>query len=158
MQDNPLLRKENTHRLKAIPFDEIKLEHFMPAFEEGLKIAKAEIEAIKNNPEAPTFENTILAMDNGSVELDYASTVYFNLLGAHSDAEFKALAQKISPMLAEFSSSIATDPKIFERVKAVYDKEVAGKPKPTMPKDLSDKDSLRKAERYRLIERSYKSF
>ena len=158
MQDNPLLRKENTHRLKAIPFDEIKLEHFMPAFEEGLKIAKAEIEALKNNPEAPTFENTILAMDNGSVELDYASTVYFNLLGAHSDAEFKALAQKISPMLAEFSSSIATDPKIFERVKAVYDKEVAGKPKPTMPKDLSDKDSLRKAERYRLIERSYKSF
>ncbi|MCB5259790.1 MAG: M3 family metallopeptidase [Candidatus Cloacimonetes bacterium] len=158
MQDNPLLRKENDHRLKAIPFDEIKLEHFMPAFEEGLRIAKADIEAIKNNPEQPTFENTILAMDMSGVELDYASTVYFNLLGAHSNAEFKALAQKISPMLAEFSSSIATDPKIFERVKAVYEQEVAGKSQPNLPSDIDDKETMRKAERYRLIERSYKSF
>lgn len=158
MQDNPLLRKVNDHRLKAIPFDEIKLEHFMPAIEEGLKIARTEIEEIKNNPEAPTFENTILAMDLGANELNYASTVYFNLLGAHSDAQFKALAQKISPMLAEFSSSIATDPKIFARVKAVYDQEVDGKPKPELPKDMNDKDALRKAERYRMIERRYQSF
>ncbi|MCB5266116.1 MAG: M3 family metallopeptidase [Candidatus Cloacimonetes bacterium] len=158
MQVNPLLRKENTHRLKAIPFDEIKLEHFMPAIEEGLKIARREIEKLKNNPEAPTFENTILPLDNGGVELDYATTVYFNLLSAHSDNEFKALAQKISPMLAEFGSSIATDPKIFERVKAVYDAEVLNKPKPTVPKDFSDKEALKKAERYRLIERKYKSF
>lgn len=158
MQDNPLLRNENTHRLKAIPFHEIKLEHFLPAFEEALKIARAEFEVLKNNPEAPTFENTILAMDLGAVELDYASTVYFNLLGAHSDAEFKALAQKISPMLAEFGSSINTDPKIFQRVKAVYDNEVAGKAKPTLPKDMNDKDAIRAAERYRMIERRYKGF
>jgi len=158
MQDNPLLRKENTHRLKVIPFDEIRLEHFMPAFEEGLKIARAEIEELKNNPEPATFENTILPLDNGGVELEYAATVYFNLLGAHSDAEFKALAQKLSPMLAEFSSSIATDPKIFARVKAVYDAEVAGKPKPSLPKDMADTEALKKAERYRLIERKYESF
>jgi peptidyl-dipeptidase Dcp len=158
MQDNPLLCKENTHRLKAIPFDEIKLEHFMPAFEEGLKIARAEIEELKNNPEPATFENTILPLDNGGVELEYAATVYFNLLGAHSDAEFKALAQKLSPMLAEFSSSIATDPKIFARVKSVYDAEVADKPKPSLPKDMSDTQALKKAERYRLIERKYESF
>lgn len=158
MQNNPLLRKEHTHRLKAIPFDEIKLEHFMPAVEEGLKIAKAEIEELKKNSEAPNFENTILPLDNGAVELDYATTVYFNLLSAHSDAEFKALAQKISPMLAEFGSSIATDPKIFERVKAVYDAEVKDQPKPKVPKDFSDKAALKKAERYRLIERKYKSF
>ncbi|MDI3503602.1 MAG: peptidyl-dipeptidase Dcp [Candidatus Cloacimonadota bacterium] len=158
MQDNPLLRKENTHRLKAIPFDEIKLEHFMPAFEEGLKIAKAEIEELKNNPEPPTFENTILPLDNGGRELEYAATVYFNLLGAHSDAKFKALAQKISPMLAEFSSSIATDPKIFARVKAVYEAEVAGQEKPAIPEDISDKEALKKAERYRLIERKYQGF
>lgn len=91
---NPLLRKENPHRLKAIPFDEIKLEHYMPAIEEGLRIARAEIEALKNDPEAPTFENTILPLEDGAQELDYASTVYFNLLGAHSDAEFKALAKR----------------------------------------------------------------
>lgn len=155
---NPLLRKENPHRLKAIPFDEIKLEHYMPAIEEGLRIARAEIEALKNDPEAPTFENTILPLEDGAQELDYASTVYFNLLGAHSDAEFKALAQKISPMLAEFSSQIATDPKIFARVKAVYDSEVADKPKPTLPFDMNDKKAIKAAERYRLIERSYKGF
>jgi Zn-dependent oligopeptidase len=158
MQNNPLMRKENTHRLKAIPFDEIKLEHYMPAIEEGLRIARAEIEEIKNNPEAPTFENTIMAMDNGGDMLEYAATVYFNLLGAHSDAEFKALAQKISPMLAEFGSSISTDPKIFARVKAIYEAEVEGKPAPELPKDFSDKEALKKAERYRLIERKYQGF
>ncbi len=158
MQNNPLMRKENTHRLKAIPFDEIKLEHYMPAIEEGLRIARAEIEEIKNNPEAPTFENTIMAMDNGGEMLEYAATVYFNLLGAHSDAEFKALAQKISPMLAEFGSSISTDPKIFARVKAIYEAEVEGKPAPELPKDFSDKEALKKAERYRLIERKYQGF
>lgn len=152
------MRKENTHRLKAIPFDEIKLEHYMPAIEEGLRIARAEIEEIKNNPEAPTFENTIMAMDNGGEMLEYAATVYFNLLGAHSDAEFKALAQKISPMLAEFGSSISTDPKIFARVKAIYEAEVEGKPAPELPKDFSDKEALKKAERYRLIERKYQGF
>lgn len=155
---NPLLRKENPHRLKAIPFDEIKLEHFMPAFEEALRIARAEIETMKNNPEPPSFENTIMALEDGGTELDYASTVYFNLLGAHSDAEFKALAQKISPMLAEFSSSIATDPKIFERVKAVYDQEVKGKPQPQLPGDINDKEAIKAAERYRLIDRRYKGF
>jgi Zn-dependent oligopeptidase len=155
---NPLLRKDNPHRLKAIPFDEIKLEHFMPAFEEALKIARKEIDDLRNNPEAPTFENTIMFLDDQGEELEYASSVYFNLLGAHSDAEFKALAQKISPMLAEFNSSIATDPKIFERVKAVYDAEVAGKPRPTLPKDMNDKEAIKKAERYRLIERRYKGF
>lgn len=158
MQDNPLLRKDNPHRLKAIPFDEIKLEHYMPAIEEGLKLAKSQIEEIKNNPEAPTFENTILAMENAGRELEYATTVYFNLLGAHSDKEFKALAQKISPMLAEYNTSIATDPLIFARVKAVYEAEVASKPKPELPKTMKDKEAIKKAERYRLIETSYKGF
>lgn len=158
MQDNPLLRKENPHRLEAIPFDEIRLEHYMPAIEKGLEIAKKEVEELKNNTEAPTFENTILAMEDSGRELSYATTVYFNLLGAHSNAEFKALAQKISPMLAEFNTTIATDPAIFARVKAVYEAEVMGKPKPLLPKDMSDKEAIKKAERYRLIERSYNSF
>lgn len=158
MEANPLLRKENNHRLKAIPFNEIKLEHFMPAIEEGLRQAREDVERVKNNPEQPTFENTIQALEDNGQVLELAGTVYYNLLGAESDAEFKALAQKISPMLAEFSSSIATDPKIFARVKAVYDAEVAGKPKPELPNSFKDKEQLKAAERYRLIERSYKSF
>lgn len=155
---NPLLRTENQHRLKAIPFPEIKTEHFLPAMEEALKLARAEIETMKNNPEPPTFENTVLELELNGELLDYVATVYFNLLSAESNNEFKALAQQISPMLAEFGSSISTDPKIFERIKAVYDKEVAGKPAPAIPADLKNKEALIAAERYRLIERSYKGF
>jgi peptidyl-dipeptidase Dcp len=78
METNPLLKKTNDHRLKAIPFDEIKLEHFMPAIEAGLAEARAGIEALKNNPEAPTFENTIQALEDNGQTLEYAATVYFN--------------------------------------------------------------------------------
>ena len=155
---NPLLVKENKHRLKAVPFDKIKTEHFLPAFEAALKDASAAIDAIKNSRAKATFENTILAMDEAEEQVDYIAGVYFNLLSAESDNEFKALAQKISPMLAEFGSKISTDPKIFARVKAIYDKEVAGKPEPRLPSDLSDREYLKKAERYRIIERTYTSF
>lgn len=155
---NPLLNLKNDHRLKAIPFPEFKTEQFLPAIEAALVEAKAEIEAMKNNPEAPSFENTILELDMNGELLDYVATIYFNLLGAESDAEFKALAQQISPMLAEFGSMVSTDPLIFARVKAVYDAEVAGKAKPAIPSDLSDKEAIKKAERYRLTERTYTSF
>jgi len=157
-QTNPLLEKENKHRLKAVPFDKIKTEHFLPAFEAAISEAQTVIDAIKNSKAKATFENTILAMDDAEEHLDYIASIYFNLLSAESDGEFKALAQKISPMLAEFGSKISTDPKIFARIKAVYDKEVAGKPEPKLPSDLSDKDYLIKAERYRIIERTYTSF
>ncbi|PKN72364.1 MAG: peptidase M3 [Candidatus Cloacimonetes bacterium HGW-Cloacimonetes-3] len=155
---NPLLNPKNTHRLQAIPFPDFSLEQFMPAIDASLLEAKAEIETMKNNPAAPTFENTILELDMNGELLDYVATIYFNLLSAESDAEFKALAQLISPKLAEFGSMVATDPLIFARVKAVYDAEVAGKAKPIIPADLNDKEAIKKAERYRLIERTYTSF
>lgn len=157
-QTNPLMIKENSHRLKAVPFDKIKTEHFLPAFKAALEEATAAIEAIKKSKAKPSFENTILAMDEAEEHLDLIAGVYFNLLSAESDAEFKALAQQISPMLAEFGSKISTDPKIFARIKAVYDKEVAGKPEPKLPTDLSDREYLKQAERYRIIERTYTSF
>ena len=103
---NPFLERNYTHRLNAIPFHLIKTEHYMPAVEATLKTAKDNINKIRNSKEKPTFENTILEMDFAGEELDYVTSVYYNLLGAESDAEFKALAQKISPLLAEFSSSI----------------------------------------------------
>ena len=155
---NPLLREKNDHRLKVIPFPEIKTEHFLPAVEEALKQARAEIEALKADSREPDFDNTILALELNGELLDRVATIYFNLLSSESDAEFKALAQQISPMLAEFGSSVSTDPVIFDRVKKVYEKEVQGQPKPAFPKDFSDKEQLKKAERYRLIERSYKGF
>lgn len=155
---NPLLKTENSHRLKAIPFPEFKTEHYLPAMEIALAEAKAEIEALKANPAEPSFENTILELELAGERLDYVATVYFNLLSAESDAPFKALAQQISPMLAEYGTSISTDPQIFARVKKVYDAEVAGKPTPTIPQDMNDKEAIRSAERYRLIERTYQGF
>ncbi len=155
---NPLLNKHNSHRLKAIPFPLFKTEHFLPAIQVSLDLAKAEIEAVKTNPEAPTFENTILALELAGEQLHYISGIYFNLLSAESDDEMKALAQEISPLLSQFNTSISTDPVIFERVKAVYEAEVEGKDKPVLPKDFKDREALKGAERFRLIERNYKSF
>jgi len=155
---NPLLKRENTHRLQAIPFPEFKTEHFLPAIEAALAEAREEIDHIRRNQDAPTFENTILALDLAGERLGYVSSIYFNLLSAESDAPFKELAQTISPLLSEFYSGISTDPAIFARVKAVYDAEVAGKPKPSLPKDLKDKEALKAAERFRMIERGYTGF
>ncbi|MDD4223756.1 MAG: M3 family metallopeptidase [Candidatus Cloacimonetes bacterium] len=155
---NPLLRPKNEHRLQAIPFDEIKTGHFMPAIEAALKTAREEVEALKSNPAEPNFENTILALELSGEKLDYVAGIYFNLLSAESDAEFKALAQQISPLLAEFSSSISTDPVIFARVKKVWEQEVEGRPKPELPKDPSDREFLKQAERYRLTDRAYQGF
>lgn len=153
---NPLLEKENKHRLEAIPFDRIKTEHFMPAIEATLKTARENFAKIRSNPEPPTFDNTIMAMDFGDEQLDYVTSIYFNLLGAESDAEYKALAQQISPMLAEFSSSIMTDELIFQRVKAVYEQECKSKEKP-LP-DFGNKEQMQRCERYRYVEKVYKSF
>ena len=110
---NPLLKRNDSHRLKAIPFPEIKTEHYLPAIQEAIRIAKEEIEALKNNPAEPNFENTVLALELSGEQLDYVSSIYYNLLSAESDAVFKALAQQISPLLADFGSSIYTDPVIF---------------------------------------------
>lgn len=155
---NPLMEKTNSHRLKAIPFPLFKTEHFMPAIEAALAAAKEDIEKIKNNPEAPTFENTIVALELAGEQLSYVSGIYFNLHSAESDAAFKALAQQISPILAQYGASISTDPVIFQRVKAVYEQEVAGKPRPSIPDDLEDEKVMRAAERFRLIDRSYTGF
>ncbi len=156
--ENPLLRTKNDHRLKAIPFPEIKTEHFLPAIQEALKTAREEIAALKANPAEPDFGNTILALELNAEQLDYVASIYFNLLSAESDVEFKALAQQISPLLAEFNSSVSTDPVIFARVKKVWEQEVANQPKPEVPEDYFDKKYLTKAERYRLVERVYKGF
>ncbi|WP_246241720.1 M3 family metallopeptidase [Draconibacterium mangrovi] len=121
-QTNPLLEDFNTPH-NAAPFDKIKNEHFMPAFEEGIKQGKADVEKIKNNPEAPTFENTIVALDEVGRLLTRTSGVFFNLLSSETNDELQSIAQEVSPMLTAFQNDISLDPVLFERVKAVYNKK-----------------------------------
>ena len=137
---NPFFKSYNTP-YDTIPFDKIKIEHYMPAIEEGLKVARENIKAIKDNKTAPDFDNTILTLQTSGELLDEVTTVYFNLYGAESNDEFKALAQKISPMLAEFRNQIMTDSELFKRVERIY----------------KNQEGLN-AEQKRLVEYYYKQF
>ena len=105
------------------PFSQIKLEDYKPAFIENIAKAKAEIDAIITNSEAPTFENTIVALDFSGEQLDRLSSIFFNLNSAETCDEMQKIAQEVSPLLTEFSNDIALNEDLFKRVKAVYDKK-----------------------------------
>ncbi len=117
---NPLLSPYKTIH-QTIPFDQIKTEHYVPAFEEAMKQHMNEINEIVNNPKAPTFENTIVALDKAGSLLNKVSSPFFNLLGSETNDELQTIAQKMSPLLTEHSNSIRLNEKLFERVKAVYE-------------------------------------
>ena len=117
---NPLLEQPNTPF--GVPaFDQIKLEHYLPAFEKAIAEQKAEVEAIVNNEAEPTFENTIVALDRTGLLLDRVSGVFFNVLEADGNDEMNAIAEQVSPMLSELSDGIILNDKLFQRVKFVYD-------------------------------------
>ncbi|MCE4563898.1 M3 family metallopeptidase [Maribellus sp. CM-23] len=118
-QNNPLLGTFNTPHETA-PFNEIKNEHFLPAFKASIEAGEKELEAIKNNPEAPTFENTIVALDHVGRLLGRTSGVFFNLLGAETNDELQRIAQEVSPLLTKFQNDVSLDPVLFEKVKKVY--------------------------------------
>lgn len=122
MSSNPLLQI-STLPNHAPPFDKIKNEHYMPAVEEGIKQARAGIEAIKNNQAAPDFENTIIALETNAELLSQAVSIFYNQLSAIGGDELHALAEKIGPINANFGSDIIEDEKLFARVKAVYDQK-----------------------------------
>lgn len=105
------------------PFSQIKLEDYKPAFIENIAQAKAEIDAIITNSEAPTFENTIVALDFAGATLDRLSSIFFNLNSAETCDEMQKIAQEVSPLLTEFSNDIALNEDLFKRVKAVYDQK-----------------------------------
>ncbi|NPV82262.1 MAG: M3 family metallopeptidase [Candidatus Aminicenantes bacterium] len=105
----------------APPFDRIKVEHFKPAILEGIKRHREEIKAIAENPEPPTFANTLEALDRSGLFLDRAEKVMENLLSAHTNDELQAAAQELAPALSAHYDSIFLDAKLFARVKAVYD-------------------------------------
>ncbi|KFC23197.1 M3 family metallopeptidase [Epilithonimonas lactis] len=119
---NPLLEKFNT-KYTSSPFSDIKEEHYLPAFQELVKTAEKEIDEITNNPETPTFENTIEAMAFSGEQLDRVSSIFFNLNSAETNDEIQKIAQDVSPLLTEFSSKISQNEKLFERIKNVYDQK-----------------------------------
>jgi len=104
-------------------FSQIKLDNYKPAFEEAIAKAKTEIDAIITNPETPTFENTIEALDFSGEALDRLSSIFFNLNSAETCDEMQKIAQEVSPLLTEFSNDISLNEDLFKRVKAVYDQK-----------------------------------
>jgi len=117
---NPLLTASPL-QYQAPQFDQIKLEHFIPAFEQGMAEHAAEIEAIANNKEAATFENTIVAMEKTGGLLDRTSSVFFNLTGTISTPELMKIQAEMAPKLAAHGDNINLNPALFARVKAIYD-------------------------------------
>lgn len=103
------------------PFSQIKLEDYKPAFEANIAAARAEIDAITNNLEAPTFDNTIIALDFSGENLDRLSSIFFNLNSAETCDEIQKIAQDVSPLLTAFSNDITLNEGLFKRVKAVHD-------------------------------------
>ena len=119
--ENPLLT-ESKAPFGAPEFDKIKTEHYLPAFEEGIKEGKAEIDAIVANPDEPTFENTIEAMEHAGSKLNKVGGIFFNLMEAHTSDEMQVIAEQVSPMLTEYSMYVSLNEHLFKRVKAVYEK------------------------------------
>jgi peptidyl-dipeptidase Dcp len=108
-------------KYNTAPFSKIKNEDFSPAFQKGIELAKAEIDAIIRNPIQPTFENTIEALDFSGAILDRISSIFFNLNSAETNDEIQKIAQEVSPLLSEFGNDIRLNPNLFARVKTVYD-------------------------------------
>lgn len=140
--DNPFLTGWNTPY--NIPdFQKIKPEHYLPAFEAGMKQEDENIAAIVNNPSAPTFQNTIEAIENAAPILNNVSSVFFNLYECESSDAMDKNAEDITPKLAAHSDNISLNAKLFQRIKTVYDK----------------RESLGlNYEQMRLLEETYKRF
>ena len=138
---NPLLAEWDTPYATP-PFDKIKITDYEPAFETAIAVSRAEIDAIVNNPAKPTFKNTIVAMERQGALLGRIAGIFYNLREADTSDEMDAIALRIQPKMTELSNDISLNPKLFERVKAVYEGSRRG---------LSDVD-------IKLLEDTYKSF
>ncbi len=139
---NPLLTEWDTP-FGVPPFDAIALEHYLPAFEEAMKLHKKEISAIYKERSAPTFDNTIVAMDRSGALLDRVSNVFFAMRSSMTNSELEVIAKDVAPKLSKHQDEILLDDLLFQRVAAVY----------------RDKDSLSlMPEQDRLLEETYKDF
>ncbi len=120
-QENPFFA-ESTLPFKTPPFDKISDDDYEPAFDEGMKRNTAEIDAIAESSEAPTFDNTIVAMERAGSLLDRVSKVFFNLTQTDTNPTMQKIQAEVAPKLAAHRDSIFLNPKLFARVKAIYDK------------------------------------
>ncbi|MCC8617742.1 M3 family metallopeptidase [Xanthomonas vesicatoria] len=142
LSSNPLLAP-STLPLQAPPFDKIRDSDYLPAFEEGIRLARDELHKITENPEPPTFENTVEALEHSGATLGYVSNVFFGISTADTNDARRKIEEDIGPKLAAFGDEIALDAKLFARFKAVYDR----------------RDTLALTpEQQRLLERGYDNF
>lgn len=118
--DNPFFLEFDTP-FQVPPFDKIEAAHYMPAFLEGMKLEKAEVEAIVSNPDAPTFENTVVAYSKTGAFLSKVSSVFGGLYGANTTPELQKLAKELSPLRSAHSNEIRFNQALFERIKVVYE-------------------------------------
>lgn len=125
------------------PFDKIKDEHFAPAFEKAIAEARSDVEAIANNPEAPTFENTIEAMEYSGKLMTKVANVFFNLTSANTNPELQKIQKDVGPKLSALSDDISLNPALFKRVETIYNQR--------------EELGLRE-DQMRLLEENYKSF
>ncbi len=139
---NPLLTVSPL-QYQAPQFDLIKVEHYLPAMEAGIIENAAEIETIANNTEAATFDNTIVALEKSGALLDRATSVFFNMTGTISNPEILKIQATMAPKLAAHGDNISLNPKLFARVKAIYD---------------ARKDLKLDSEALRLVEVTYERF
>ena len=141
-ETNPFLTEFQTEH-GVPPFDKIKLEHYEPAFLKGIEEQNANIDAIVNNSEAPTFENVIVAFDNSSPILDRVGAIFYNMTDAEKTDGLNELSIKLAPTLSEHSDNISLNQELFKKVSAVY----------------QQKESLGlTTEQQRLLEETYKDF
>jgi Zn-dependent oligopeptidase len=142
VENNPLLQEFNTFHNTA-PFSQIKEEHYESAFAKAIDAAKLEIDSITENAAAPSFENTIEALDESGELLGRISSIFFNLNSAETNDEIQRIAREVSPKLSEFGNDVTLNEKLFKRVKAVYEN------KATL--DLTEEQKT-------LLEKQYKRF
>nr|WP_279109672.1 M3 family metallopeptidase [Bacteroides intestinalis] len=141
-ETNPFLSEFQTEH-GVPPFDKIKLEHYEPAFLKGIEEQNANIDAIVNNSETPTFENVIVALDNSAPILDRVSAIFYNMTDAEKTPGLNELSIKIAPTLSEHSDNISLNQELFKKVNAV----------------CQQKESLKlTTEQERLLEETYKDF
>ena len=141
-QQNPLLNQPQTP-FGAPAFDQVQLKHYLPAFKEAIRLNQAEIDAIVNNEEAPTFENTVVALDRSGAVLDRVCGVFYNVLEADGNEQMDDIANEVAPILSDFQNGILLNEGLFARIKAVYDQ----------------RESLNlNPEQMRLLTETYKSF
>ena len=142
--NNPLVKEWNTP-YQTPPFSEIKLKHYEPAIDYAIELNRADIDAIVNNPEAPTFENTIVAMERAGELLGRVTGVFFVLNNCDTNEEMQQIANNITPKLTELGNDVSLNPELFNRVKAVYEQYERGE----LQLDQEDKT---------LLEETYKGF